>query len=79
MNRICRWCGKNVGESCPTCGCIILYYHRIWIVGPHRFSCLKCGLTFKRGHGGATHTICSACLRELVEGSITPRKEGHAN
>ncbi len=75
MTRRCAWCGKNVGECCPKCGCIILHPHRHWYFGPWRFECLKCGHNFAPGEGGETHTICSVCLRQAVLKATAPRKE----
>jgi ribosomal protein S27AE len=74
MKRICAWCGRNVGESCPLCGCVILDWHRILFIGPWRFSCLKCGHSFKMGEGGETHTICSICLRTAALKAAVPRR-----
>ena len=64
MTIICAWCGDEMSESCPLCGCRkLMMISSMDNPRPDQFQCSK-GHTFDEGEGGDSHGICNPCLEK---------------
>lgn len=63
MERICGWCKKNLGHTCPLCESKNVTTGKVGQFGLGE--CGDCGYLFPLGEHGGTHGICDKCRAKV--------------
>jgi rubredoxin len=73
MKRICSWCEKEMGWTCPQCSSTKISFQQ---AGHFDMAeCADCGYVFPAHGAGQTHGMCDGCRAEFKKknhGVISP-------